>query len=118
MTAAEEWMCPFENDGAQQLHHQTGKDHRGVYFDRDLVVPLCIDHHVSEHQIWDRTGVGEQIVADQFWLRLRRAGQFLVRLGEYHGAGVVVLPAPYVRELGLLLIRLADEILRLLGGAP
>ena len=103
---------------ADQLHHLTGCDADGEYLDDELVVPLVLDQHVIEHQIWDRTAVGEDVRADPTWLRLRRVAQFLVRLGEFHGEGTVILPSPFVRQLGFLLLRLAAEILLRMDGKP
>jgi hypothetical protein len=112
---AREWRCPFTGEPADQLHHLTCRGADGKYLDPEFVVPLVVDQHVIEHQVSDRSGVGEDVRANPNWLRLRRTGLFLVRLGEFHGEGTVTLPSPFVRQLGLLLLRVAAEIL-LMGG--
>jgi hypothetical protein len=115
MRPAREWSCPFTGEPADQLHHPTGRGADGKYLDQELVVPFILDQHVIEHQAWDRTKIGEDIVANPNWLRLRRTGQLLVRLGEFHGEGTVSLPSPFVRQLGFLLLRVAAEILLIDG---
>jgi hypothetical protein len=44
------------------------------------------------------------------FLRLARSGLHLVRLGEHHGESVVILPASFVRELGLMLNSIAADL--------
>ena len=118
MKPAREWRCPFTGEPADELHHPTGRDADGEYLDRELGVPLVLDQHVIEHQVWDRTEIGEDVVANPTWLRLRRVGQLLVRLGEFHGEGSVTLPSPFVRQLGFLLLRVAVEVLLSKDGGP
>jgi hypothetical protein len=104
---AREWNCPFTGQPADALHHETGRDADGEYLDPELVLPLVRDQHVLEHQIWRMTGIGENLRADSNWLRCCRMGQQLVRLGKFHGDGTVTLPAAFVLQLGLFLLRMA-----------
>lgn len=115
MKPAREWKCPFTGEPADELHHPTGRDADDEYLDSELLIPLVLDQHVIEHQVWQRTAVGEKVRGNPTWLRLRRVGQFLVRLGEFHGEGTVTLPSPFVRQLGFLLLRVAAEILPMDG---
>ena len=111
MRPAREWRCPFTGEPADELHHPTGCDADGEYFDPDLVVPLLLDQHVTEHQVWDRTGIGESVRADSTWLRLRRVGQLLVRFAQFCRDGEVTLPSPFVRQLGLFMLRIATDVI-------
>jgi hypothetical protein len=43
-------------------------------------------------------------------VRLRRIGHLLVRIAQHRVGGVIELPDFTVRELGLLLLRVSDEI--------
>ena len=109
---ARDWPCPFLGRPADQLHHLTGRDADGRYFDPLLVVPVVGSQHVAEHVGWRAVGFGDGSTALPDVLRLRRVAHFLVRLGEHHGGGVVVLPAPSVRALGLVLHGVAESVER------
>lgn len=110
MRRAQDQRCPFTGEQADELHHLTGKDHSGAYLDPLLVVPLTRDQHVIEHQGWYRTGIGEHETGDLTDLRLRRAGQLLIRLGQHHGERSVTLPAGFLRALGRFLLEVASQL--------
>jgi hypothetical protein len=99
----------FTSRAAEELHHSTGRDADGRYLDPALVVPLTRRQHVVEHVGWRALGIGEGAGLDPDVLRLRRAAFHLVRLADHHGAGVVALPASFVRELGLMLGQVASR---------
>lgn len=105
---ADDQQCVFLGRPADHLHHGTGRDADGDYLDPLLVVPLVARQHVVEHQGWNVAGIGDGVAGSNF-LRLRRIGYLLVRMGEHHGIGYVVLPASFVRQMGLMLHRVADE---------
>ena len=109
MIPARDWRCPFTGRRADEWHHLSGRGIDGAYLDVGLVIPLCRPEHVIEHQTWRVAGVDDGSDANPGPLRLRRTGLLLVRLGERHGDGRVVLPALTVRELGLAWNRLADS---------
>jgi hypothetical protein len=106
---ASDWRCPFSGGQANQGHHLSGRDNAGVYLDPPLVLPLSRREHNLEHQCWGRTSFAESSTAHSNYLRLRRTGHVLVRLGNHHGDGVLWLPAETVRQLGLMLHRVADS---------
>jgi hypothetical protein len=95
---------------ADELHHITGRDADGIYLDPAFVVPLERRQHVVEHTGWHVVDVDEGADHGPNFLRLTRTGLHLVRLGEHHGEDTVILPAPYVRELGLMLHRIAADV--------
>lgn len=109
MTRAGERRCPFSGKPADELHHVTGRV-RGRYADPDLVIPLTRSEHALEHTCWRAAGIGEGAHVEPVVVRLRRIGHLLVRLAEHHVGGVIELPDFTVRELGLLLLRVSDEI--------
>lgn len=106
---ARDWRCPFTGRPADHLHHPTGRDADGNYFDPSFVVPLVRAQHVAEHQVWERSGVGEREREDSTWLRLRRVALLLVRLADFHQNGTVTLPAASLGQLGTLLLDIATE---------
>jgi hypothetical protein len=91
-------------------HHPTGRDANGDYLDPGLTVGLSRRQHVVEHQGWRVAGFGEGSKAADNVLRLRRLGHLLVRMGEHHGIGVVVLPASLVRTIGRVMQRIANDL--------
>jgi hypothetical protein len=106
---ADSYRCVFHSERpADHLHHVTGRDADGDYLDPLLVVPLAHRQHVVEHQAWNVAGIGDGAAGSNV-LRLRRVGHLLVRMGEHHGIGFVVLPASFVRQMGLMLHRVADD---------
>lgn len=92
-----------------QMHHVTGRFANGAYLDTDLKIPLSHRQHVLEHQGWRAIGIGDVEPGNPFVLRLRRTGHLLIRLGDHHGCGVIALPAPTARQLGLMFHRIADK---------
>jgi hypothetical protein len=109
MMRATDFACLFLGRPADHLHHPTGRDADGRYLDPNLVAPLSRSMHVGEHQGWRALGIGEGSRAAANVLRARRLAHLLVRMGEHHGIGVVVLPASMVREMGKVLHRIADD---------
>ena len=87
----------------------TGRSSEGEYFDPDLVIPLVVEMHQLEHQSWD-AAFADGVDGNPATLRLRRMAHLLVRLGEFHEHGVIVLPTPFIRQLGKSLHLIADEI--------
>jgi hypothetical protein len=110
MRSTDHRRCVFLGRLADELHHVTGRDASGAYLDPALVVPLARRQHVVDHTGWRVAGVGEGVDLGPDFLRLARSGLHLVRLGEHHGESVVILPAPFVRELGLMLQRVAANL--------
>lgn len=108
MTRASEWSCPFTGLRAGQLHHPTGKLD-GAYLDPKFVIPLVRRQHSLEHSCWRAAGICEDVHLQPNVLRLRRSGHLLVRLARHRVGGVVELPDFTALELGLLLLRVADE---------
>jgi hypothetical protein len=106
---ARDWPCPFSGRRADNGHHLSGRDADGRYLDPLLLLPLIRRQHHLEHQCWGWS-FADGVVVDPNFLRLRRTGHLLVRLGEHHHGGVVVLPAETVRELGLMLHRVANDL--------
>jgi len=102
--------CVFTGRIADARHHVTGRGADGLYLDPALVVPLARRQHVVEHSGWRVVGIGEGVDVRTDVLRLRRAAFHLVRLGEHHGAGVAMMPATFLRELGLMLHRIAADL--------
>lgn len=100
---------PFTGRVADHDHHPTGRGPDGNYFDPLLVVPLSHKQHMTEHVVWRAFDLeDDQLPALK--LRLLRAGNLLVRLGEYHDGGVVYLPARTVLGYGRLLQSIASEV--------
>ena len=104
--------CVFVGRVADEIHHVTGRGADGLYLDNPFVVPLVRRQHVVEHTSWRVVGIDEGAGLSPNILRLRRTGLHLVRLSEHHGDGVVMLPATFVRELGLMLHRVAADLRR------
>jgi hypothetical protein len=107
---ARDWPCPFTGRPAEELHHPEGRDDEGEYFTMRFVVPVVRRIHVVEHQLWTIAGIGEGVAMDPLALQLRRDAQLLVRLGEHHARGIVVLPAETFLQLGLSLRAIADAV--------
>jgi hypothetical protein len=107
---ASDYGCVFFGRTADELHHPTGRDADGLYLDPRFVVPLARRQHVVEHVAWSVAGVREGEDLKPNFLRLTRSGLLLVRLADHHGNGLVTLPALFVRELGLMHHRIADEL--------
>ena len=106
MKPAREQRCVFTGRLADELHHGSGQDPLGRYLDPHLVIPLSRRQHVLEHQGWG-TEIADGVASHLNVLRLGRMGRLLVRLGEFHVDGEVVLPAETVRQIGLTLNRIA-----------
>jgi hypothetical protein len=90
--------------------HWTGRNASGHYLDKPLQGPLTGQQHSTEHQVWNFLGIGDGCDGCRNWLRLKRAGAHLARMGEANDGGVVILPAKTVRQLGLVLGDIADDI--------
>jgi hypothetical protein len=110
MRRATDYRCVFLGRLADEMHHVTGRDADGVYLDPALVVPLVRRQHVVEHTGWRVVEVDEGADRCPNFLRLTRTGLHLVRLGQHHGEGAVLLPAPFIRELGMMLQRVATDV--------
>ena len=108
MNRAADHLDPFNGRQAEHLHHVTGKDADGRYFDPMFMIPLTSIQHVREHQSWGPM-FKDRVHGDDAMLRLRRAGHLLVRLGDHHAGDGVVLPALFVHHLGLVLHEVANE---------
>ena len=109
MKPAREQRCVFTGRPADEWHHVTGRDSLGRYLDPHLVIPLSRRQHVLEHQGWG-PDVADGVAGHPNVLRLGRMGRLLVRLGEFHVDGEVVLPAETVRQIGLTLNRIALDL--------
>ena len=112
MSRARDHRCVFTGLTADALHHVTGTDANGRYYDPLLVIPLILRQHCLEHQSWHVLGIGEGCRADSLLIRLRRISSGLGRLGEVHGTGVIVLPVESVLELSRTLWAIAAEMER------
>jgi hypothetical protein len=110
MRRARDWCCPFDEDPAEHLHHWTGRDSAGRYLDPDLVGPLTAKNHRAEHQVWSALGIADGTGHNPDYLRLRRSGVQLVRLGEHHEGGVVQVPADTLKHFGRMLCGISDRL--------
>ena len=110
MRPASDLRCVFLGRPAEHFHHLTGRGVDGDYLDPALVVPLSLDQHIVEHQAWAVVGIADGEDLDPFILRLRRAGQLLVRLGDHHGDGTATIPTLTVVALGDMLHEVADAL--------
>ena len=108
MNRASDFMDPFNAQEAQELHHVTGRDSEGNYFDPQFVVALTVRQHNREHQSW-APAYRDTVPGDPDTLRLRRLANFLIRLGQQCAGDVVELRADFVVGIGLLLHRIAKE---------
>ncbi len=108
MRPAREYRCIFTGRRAENCHHPTCRDAAGNYLDALFVVPVVRRQHDREHQ--SMTWAGLDRIADRNVARLRRTGHLLVRLGEHHGDRDVVIAAESLLQLGLMLHRVADEM--------
>jgi hypothetical protein len=106
---AADHRSPFSGRRAEHLHHMTGTDADGAYFDPRLLLPLTLTEHVRTHQSWG-SAWREGVNGNAEVLRLRRSSNELIRLGERHVGGVVVLPAETVLELGRMQRDIADHL--------
>lgn len=86
----------------------TGRGPDGAYLDPDLLLPLVRRQHVLEHQSWG-ADFADGVAGEANVLRLRRSGNCWLRLGDCGGDGVT-LPAETVRQHGLMLQRIADDL--------
>lgn len=105
-----DWLCPFDDYPAEVWHHWTGSGPDGRYFDPDLKGPLSLPQHRAEHHLWRFVGIADGACQNPTCLRLRRAGTHLVRLGEQHPGDVICLRAETVRQAGLMVGRVANEL--------
>jgi hypothetical protein len=110
MPKASDHTCVFLGCSANHLHHPTGRTVSGEYLDPELTVPIAHREHVNEHTLWRAVDIGEKSTMPDNLLRLLRLGHFLVRVGEHHDIGAVVLPAWTVREIGKALNRIATDM--------
>jgi hypothetical protein len=110
MMRASDYRCVFFDRPAEELHHPSGRGTDGQYLDPAFVAPLVCRQHVVEHAAWKVAGVRDGAELSPNFLRLKRSGLLLVRLGEHHGNGLVTLPAWFVLEFGLMLHRIAADL--------
>jgi hypothetical protein len=108
---ASNYYCAFTNRPAEQLHHATGRDSGGNYFDPMLALPLVVVQHNREHQSWGPS-FKDLAEGDPSILRLRRLASLSIRLGEHHRDGYVQLPAFFVVQLGQTLHCIANDLER------
>jgi len=80
-------------EGRWQGHHPTGKDDADVYFDVELTVPLCHDHHRLCHDDWhtlDLAGIDRRLtLIERVELRLRRSAVAWSRIDAGRGGGTL-----------------------------
>jgi|GEM_PF-5930281 len=83
--------CVFCGGVPHYMHHPTGRDHRDVYLDRELVLPVdhdchCLVHDDYRHENLDKLKAPRTIV-EYVAVRLRRMAMNLGRMDARLGGG-------------------------------